>query len=77
MVPKKRFVVKYTRQSAPENSSSDEGINPYLPPQAVKKLLKVSDRCWRLYRNLSYATPRMHANTCRTGQMAKFCPFID
>ena len=36
-----------------------------------------SDMFRRLYRNLSYATPRMHANTWRTGPMAKFCPFID
>ena len=40
MVPKKRFGVKYTRQPAPEQSSLDEGINPYLPPQAEKKLWK-------------------------------------
>ena len=33
MVPKKIFDVKYTRQSAPEHSSLDEGINAYLPPQ--------------------------------------------
>ena len=35
-----------------------------------------SNRCWRLYLNLSYDTARMHANTCRTGPMAKFCPFM-
>ena len=40
MVPKKRFGVKYTRQPAPEHSSSDEGINPYLPYQAEKKTMK-------------------------------------
>ena len=42
MVPKKRFGVKYTRQPAPEQSSLDEGINPYLPPQAEKKTMKKS-----------------------------------
>ena len=42
MVPKNRFGVKYTRQSAPKHSSSDEGINPYMPPQAEKNYEKVS-----------------------------------
>ena len=37
MVPKKRFGVNYTRQPAPEHSSSDEFINPYLPSKAEKK----------------------------------------
>ena len=40
MVPKQRFGVKYTRQPAPEHSSSDEGIHPYLPSKAEKKLWK-------------------------------------
>ena len=46
MAPKKRFGVKYTRQSAPEHSCLDEGINPYLPPRAEKKTYeKVSKGC--------------------------------
>ena len=42
MVAKKRFGVKYTRQSGPEHFSSDEGINPYLPPQTEKKTMEKS-----------------------------------
>ena len=43
MVPKNRFGVKYTRQSAPKHSSSDEGINPYMPPK-LRKTMKKSRR---------------------------------
>ena len=43
-LPKKRFGEKYTRQPAPEHSSSDEGINPYLPPQADKKTMQKAQR---------------------------------
>ena len=39
--------------------------------------LSTSDRSRRLYRSISYATPRKHSKTFRTGSMAKFCPFID
>ena len=43
MLPKKRFGVKYTRQPASDHSCSDEGINPYLPPQASKKFSTIKD----------------------------------
>ena len=42
MVPKQRLGVKYTRQPAPEHSSSDEGIHPYLPSKAEKKTMEKS-----------------------------------
>ena len=46
MVPKKRFGVKYTRQSAPEHSSSDKGINtPICRPKLRKNYEKVSKGC--------------------------------
>ena len=43
-MPKQRFGVKYTRQPAPVHSRSDEGINPYMPPQAENKTMKKSRR---------------------------------
>ena len=36
--------MKYTRQPAPEHSSSDEGIKPYLSPKADNKSMKESRR---------------------------------
>ena len=39
--------------------------------------LSTSDRFRRLYRSRSYATPRKHSKTFRTGSMAKWCPIID
>ena len=50
---------------------------PQLSEHSSASHSAISDRFRRLYRNLSYATLRIHANACRTVPMAKLCPFID